>query len=129
MESSAAPVRSKRVLVVDDDPTLRRLIVFGLRRAGYETVTAQHGGEAMPVVTSGPFDLVLIDLMMPVVDGLRFLRWLRTEAGLSVPAVVFTSFNQQNVEAEVRAAGATDVVIKPVELPELLDRVGRILQR
>jgi CheY-like chemotaxis protein len=117
----------KRVLVIDDDPALRRLLSFGLQRAGYETLTAQHGGEAMTIVGSVPLDLLLIDLMMPVIDGFRFLRWLREEAGLAVPALVFTSYEQKDLADEARSRGATDVIRKPLKLPDLLDRVGRLL--
>ncbi len=119
--------KKKRVLIVDDDPALRRLIQFGLTKAGYETLTADHGGDAMTLVGREAVDLLLVDLMMPVVDGLRFLRWLRQEAKLDVPALVFTSFDRHNLVEEVRATGATDILKKPVRLPELLDRVQQLL--
>ena len=65
--------------------------------------------------------------MMPVVDGLRFLRWLREEARTDVPALVFTSYDAPGIAAEAAAMGATDLIHKPVRLPDLLDRVGRLL--
>lgn len=118
---------AKRVLVIDDDPTLRRLIGFGLTRAGYATRTAENGEAAKALLQAEPADLVLVDLMMPVVDGLRFLRWLRDEVRLTVPALVFTSYDAPGLAAEAAAIGATDLIHKPVRLPELLDRVAALL--
>ena len=117
----------RRILIIDDDPALRRLMGFGLTRAGYEVVTAEQGAEAMALLGRGPVDLVLVDLMMPVVDGLRFLRWLRQEAKATVPALVFTSYDKNNAPGEARALGASDVLVKPVQLPQLLERVKRLL--
>ena len=117
----------RRILVIDDDPALRRLIRFGLGRAGYEVLTAEQGAEGMALFGQGPVDLVLVDLMMPVVDGLRFLRWLRQEARATVPALVFTSYDRNNAPGEALALGASDVLVKPVQLPQLLERVKRLL--
>ena len=88
METNA---RKARVLIVDDDPALCRLLKFGLDRAGYETLTAADGAQAMALLGPQRVDLIIVDLMMPVIDGLRFLRWLRQEAKLDVPALAFTS--------------------------------------
>jgi DNA-binding response OmpR family regulator len=123
----AEPAKKKRILIIDDDPALRRLLEFGLQKAGYETLTADHGAEAIALVGRETVDLMLVDLMMPVLDGLRFLRWLREEARLNVPALVFTSFERPHLAAEVRATGATDIIHKPVRLPELLARVEQLL--
>lgn len=117
----------KRILVIDDDPALRRLIAFGLSRAGYETSTAENGAAAMAALAERPVDLVLVDLMMPVVDGLRFLRWLRQEAKAEVPALVFTSYDAQGVAEEALAIGAAEFVSKPVRLPVLLEKVARLI--
>lgn len=119
--------RKKKVLIVDDDPVLRKLMKFGLEKAGYQVQTADHGGQAIERLGQESVDLILVDLMMPVVDGLRFLRWLRQEARASTPALVFTSHDAKDVTDEALATGATDLVIKPVKLPELLERVKRLL--
>ena len=117
----------RRILIIDDDPALRRLLQFGLTRAGYEALTAAQGAEAMALLGQGPVDLVLVDLMMPVVDGLGFLRWLRQEAGATVPALVFTSYDRNNATADALALGASEVLVKPVQLPQLVERVKRLL--
>jgi CheY-like chemotaxis protein len=117
----------RRILIIDDDPALRRLLAFGFARAGYEVLAAEQGAEAMALLGRGPVDLVLVDLMMPVVDGLRFLRWLRQEAKASLPALVFTSYEKDNAAGEALALGASEVLFKPVQLPRLLDRVKQLL--
>lgn len=117
----------KRVLIIDDDPALRRLLQFGLDRAGYEVATAEQGEQGITALEAKPADLVVIDLMMPVLDGLRFLRWLRQEAKADVPALVFTSYDKNNTQDEALALGASEFLVKPVKLPELLGRVKRLL--
>lgn len=114
------------VLIVEDDRTLRRLLEMGLRSAGYETATAENGAVAMGLVTSRDFEVVLVDLMMPVMDGLRFVRWLRSEARLGVPVLMLTANNRPEIAHEARAAGADDVVLKPIGLPALLERLSAI---
>lgn len=118
---------TKRILVIDDDPTLRRLIAFGLARAGYATRTAENGAVAKDLLLAEPADLILVDLMMPVVDGLRFLQWLRGEIRADVPAVVFTSYAAPEMTALATSTGATVVIHKPVQLPTLLGHVRRLL--
>ena len=81
----------------------------------------------MTLVSLDPPDLLMVDLMMPVVDGLRFLRWLRQEAKLTVPALVFTSFDRPNLVEEIHTTGGTELVRKPVKLNDLLERVKRLL--
>jgi DNA-binding response OmpR family regulator len=120
-------VGKKRILIIDDDPALRRLLQFGLERAGYATVTADHGGMAMAILGHESFDLITVDLMMPIMDGLRFLRWLRHEAWIAVPTLVFTSCDARNLAEEALAIGATGVAVKPVQLPEFLARVAGLL--
>ena len=121
--------RKARVLIVDDDPALCRLLKFGLDRAGYETLTAADGAQAMALLGPQRVDLIIVDLMMPVIDGLRFLRWLRQEAKLDVPALAFTSYDKNNAPGQALTLGATEVAVKPVKLPQLLETVTRLLGR
>jgi len=117
----------KRILIIDDDPDFRYLFKLGLDMAGYETLTAENGADAMSVIERETLDIITVDLMMPVMDGLRFLRWLRNEAKVSLPALVFTSSVSKDIVVEATAAGATDVMLKPVKLPELLEKVARLV--
>ena len=125
------PQPPKRILIVDDSPDLRSLLSMGLDMAGYQTATAENGAAAMPLVERETFDLILLDLHMPVMDGLHFLEWLRGKARIMVPVLVFTSSdvddNELAMRERVQAAGATDLLPKPAQLPVVLERVARLI--
>jgi DNA-binding response OmpR family regulator len=70
-----------------------------------------------------------VDMMMPFMDGLRFLSWLRGTAGIQTPVLVQTSLARQKIEDDVRAAGAQDLIIKPARLPELLEKIRKLVGR
>lgn len=117
-----------RVLIIDDDPVLKRVLSMGMRKRGYDVAMASNGEEAMTLVKTSAFDAILVDMMMPFMDGLRFLSWLRSE-GIQTPVLVQTSVARQKIEAEAKAAGAQDVIIKPVRLPELLEKLQNVARR
>lgn len=118
----------RRLLVIDDDEVLREMLVANLEEEGYDVVAAPNGAEAMPILRSGAFDAILVDLVMPRMDGLRFLKWLRGEATSAVPALVFTgSFDsRRDIRQEALAAGATELIFKPVDIPDLLAALARL---
>jgi CheY-like chemotaxis protein len=118
---------TKRILVVDDDNTLRMLLSRCLTKAGYQVLTASHGGEAIAVLSRESVDLLLIDLMMPVMDGLGLLEWLRNNSPTSILALVFSSFEGKTMAQQALEAGATDYLTKPVRLDLLLERVRHML--
>lgn len=129
MTADSSP--SKRLLVVDDSPDLRALLSMGLDLAGYRTVTAEHGAAAIPLVQRESFDLILLDLQMPVMDGLHFLEWLRKEARNPVPVLVFTSSevgeDEHSMRERVKAAGATELLPKPAPLSVVLEAIQRMV--
>ena len=119
---------AKTVLVVDDDPTQRRLAQAVLEREGYAVVHAESGGEAIDRLTkSGGADVVLLDMVMPGMSGMEALAEIRT-AGVTTPVIVLTASG--GVEAVVRAmqAGAQDFFVKPVSAERLLVGVRNALQ-
>ena len=120
-------VSAPRILIVDDDPDTRLLLSMGLKRAGFAVTTATNGQEAMQRLLEGNFAIILVDLMMPVMDGIRFLRWLREDAKITLPAVVLSSSIGGTLIAEATAAGATRFLVKPVQLPELLAAVRALV--
>ena len=119
---------AKTVLVVDDDPTQRRLAQAVLEREGYAVVHAESGGEAIDRLTrGGGADVVLLDMVMPGMSGLEALAEIRT-AGVQTPVIVLTASG--GVEAVVKAmqAGAQDFFVKPVSAERLLVGVRNALQ-
>jgi DNA-binding NtrC family response regulator len=105
---------AKTVLVVDDDPTQRRLIQAVLDREGYAVVHAESGGEAIDRLTKGGgADVVLLDLVMPGLSGLETLAEIRT-AGVAVPVIVLTANGGIETVVKAMQAGAQDFFVKPL---------------
>lgn len=119
-----------RVLVVDDDPDINEVVREGLRVAGYDSVGAHSGAEALAEVERQVPDLVLLDQMLPDMDGLDVCRRLRdTPPTKEIPIVFLTA--RTSPEARVRglAVGADDYVIKPFSMQELVLRIRAVLRR
>jgi len=104
----------RTILVVDDTRVSREPLAKLLRREGYKAVCASDGLEALSTMKANPPDLVLLDLMMPNMDGLSFLRAMRKDAWWkSLPVIVFTAASSPNYVAEAKALGVLDVIFKP----------------
>jgi DNA-binding response OmpR family regulator len=115
------------LLVVDDDPRLRRLLRLHLERAGYHVLTVDAPGEALELAELEPPDLILLDVMMPAMDGLDFLARLR---GFSdVPVILLTAKGEERDKVRGLDAGADDYITKPFSQEELLARVRAALRR
>jgi two-component system OmpR family response regulator len=113
-----------RVLVVEDDASMRLLCRFNLGLAGFDVVTAATGEEALAATAGAPFDLALLDVMLPDFSGLEVARRLRRQAGLERLPIVFVSARSSEEDVERgRATGAIDYIVKPfdpVALPQRL---------
>ncbi|MGH7374835.1 MAG: response regulator [Candidatus Rokuibacteriota bacterium] len=122
--------RQFKVLVVDDEPDIVRYLEHVLRRLGYETASAGDGQEALEKAAADPPDLVLLDVMMPVMDGFAVCRALRErEATRLVPVVVMTALQGVDNRVKVLEHGADDVLTKPVDERELVARIQGALAR
>jgi len=122
--------RQFKVLVVDDEPDIVRYLEHVLRRLGYETASAGDGQEALAKAAADPPDLVLLDVMMPVMDGFAVCRALRErEATRLVPVVVMTALQGIDDRVKVLEHGADDVLTKPVDERELVARIQGALAR
>ena len=113
-----------RILVVDDDDTIRELISIALGDEGYEVMTAIHGREALERTVSWSPDVILLDMRMPVMDGWEFTRAYRQGQGPHAPIVVLTAGRDANCSALQLDADAA--LAKPFELSSLLDLVSRL---
>jgi two-component system OmpR family response regulator len=117
-----------RLLVVDDEPDIRELLAASLRFSGFEVVTAGNGWEALDAVSGERPDLVVLDVMMPGLDGLGVVRRLR-EAGNGVPIVLLTARDATEDRVRGLTVGSDDYVTKPFSLEEVVARVRAVLRR
>ncbi len=117
---------TNRILVVDDEQKMRRLLEMALRGMGHEVVQARDGREALEQFDNQPFDLVLTDMRMPNMDGMTFLRRLR-ERGHDVPVVVLTAYGTVESAVEAMKLGAVDYIIRPFEIATVELAVTRAL--
>jgi len=117
-----------RVLVVDDEPALRDALESSLAFEGYEVITASDGLEALDTIDAEKPDLVLLDVMMPRLDGLTTVRRLRAK-GETVPVLMLTARDTVGDRVTGLDVGADDYLAKPFELDELFARVRALLRR
>jgi two-component system, OmpR family, response regulator MprA len=117
-----------RVLVVDDEPQLRRALERALKLEGYEVELAADGEEALRSVVAGPLDAIVLDVLMPKLDGLEVCRELRAR-GDQVPILMLTARDAVQDRVDGLDAGADDYVVKPFALEELLARLRALLRR
>jgi two-component system chemotaxis response regulator CheY len=118
----AAPPSRRRILVVDDSALVRLYYRDALERAGFEVEQAINGIEAMEKVLAQPFDLAIVDVNMPRMDGFSFLRTLRRNATdvATLPALVITTEAGEQDLDTARAAGANFYLVKPVSQQDLV---------
>ena len=123
VDNSAAKTR---VLVVDDSSLVRLYYRSALEKAGFEVEQAINGIEAIERVLSQPFDLVIVDINMPRMDGFTFLRSLRCRAAdvATLPALVISTESEMQDIAEARASGANFYLVKPVAEADLVRHVS-----
>jgi two-component system response regulator MprA len=117
-----------RVLVVDDEPGVRETVSRALRLDGYEVSVADSGAAALDLVRSERPDAIVIDVMMPRMDGLETCRALRAE-GHRLPVLMLTALDGTPDRAAGFTAGADDYLTKPFALRELLSRLGALIRR
>jgi len=116
-----------KVLVVEDDPTLRETLALNLRAEGYEVVLAEDGEQGLRLAREALPDLVVLDVMLPVLDGLTLLRLLRRTS--QVPVILLTARSTESDKVVGLETGADDYVVKPFSLGEFLARVRAGLRR
>ena len=116
-----------RVLLVEDDRSIREMTAVGLRRAGFDVTTAAAGDEALAAVEAGRFDVLVLDVMLPGRDGFEVCREVRRTR--STPIVMLTARADSHDVVTGLELGADDYVTKPFELPVLIARLRAVLRR
>ncbi|MBI5838078.1 MAG: response regulator transcription factor [Candidatus Eisenbacteria bacterium] len=118
------------ILVVDDEQDIRELVQYNLEKAGYRVITCRDGAEALKRALASPPDAVVLDLLMPVMDGLTVLRSLREEpATADLPVLLLTARSSEMDKLLGFEYGADDYLTKPFGPRELAARVGALLRR
>jgi len=117
------------LLIVDDDPLVRKLLTVLLEDQGYRTLTASSGEEALEIVEQQPPDLILLDIMMPGMDGYEVARLLKSDKSLAnIPIIMLSALGEHSARISGLEAGAEDFLNKPVESAELWLRVRNLLR-
>jgi two-component system response regulator MtrA len=117
----------ERLLLIEDDASIREIVSIGLKAAGFRVTTAMDGREGLASVRSGSFDAVILDVMLPSLDGFEVCREIRKFS--RVPVVMLTARTDLIDVIVGLESGADDYVKKPFELPELLARLRAVLRR
>jgi two-component system chemotaxis response regulator CheY len=118
----------KTVLAVDDALTMRKMVVFTLRGAGFEMIEAANGVEGLQKLATSQVDLIITDVNMPLMDGITFTREARKALrGRPVPILILTTESELEKKNQARAAGATGWIVKPFQQEQLLGVVAKVL--
>ena len=117
-----------KVCFVDDEQNIRRLVAYDLKAAGYETTLCENGQEALSVALATPFDVMIVDWMMPQMDGLTLFKKLR-EAGQDALVIMLSAKSEEEDLIEAFEAGVDDYLTKPFSSRELLVRIKAHLNR
>jgi CheY-like chemotaxis protein len=119
---------NKRILVADDEPHMLRVTELSLKKGGFDILLARDGRQAVELATTQKPDLVVLDVMMPEMDGFAALRVLKSQPDTAaIPVIILTSRGQRIVREEAETAGAALYLTKPFSPSELLAEAKRIL--
>lgn len=120
---------SKTVLIVDDSESVREIVSFTLKNAGYTVLEGKDGRDAMQYLSGAEIQLVITDLNMPVMDGISLIKEIRAiEEYKFTPILLLTTESQAAKKQEAKAAGATGWIVKPFVAAKLLDVVQKVIK-
>ncbi|MFN8386438.1 MAG: response regulator transcription factor [Anaerolineales bacterium] len=120
-------MNAKTILVVEDEASIAEVVTLYLKRAGYNVQVAPDGRKAMNIFERGQVDFVILDIMLPEVDGLALTRWLRDRS--DVPIIMLTARRDEADRIAGLELGADDYVVKPFSPQELVSRVRAVMRR
>ncbi len=117
-------------LVVEDSPTMRQLIVFALRRIrGLEVLEADDGVDALRKLAASKLDIILTDINMPIMDGLKLVKRVRSDEALkAIPIVIITTEGAEEDRQRALALGANAYITKPIQAPQVIAKVKELLK-
>jgi two-component system chemotaxis response regulator CheY len=117
-------------LVVEDSPTMRQLIVFALNRIkGLTVVEANDGVDALRKLAGQPLDIIITDINMPIMDGLKLVRRVRSDEALKgIPIVIITTEGAEEDRQRALALGASAYITKPIQAPQVIAKVKELLR-
>jgi CheY-like chemotaxis protein len=120
-----------RVLFVEDNEVNRRVVKEMLTAGGIDMSEAEHGAAGLEMIEANDYDLVLMDLRMPGMDGMTAIRHIRARGDdkAKVPVIVITADAGSTIDADCKEAGADEVILKPVSMTSLYDTIGALLAR
>ena len=119
---------AKKILLVDDSASIRQVAGIALRRAGYETVEAANGKEALGLLDGNKLNLIISDVNMPVMNGVEFLKAVKQHpTSKFTPVVMLTTEAGDDLKAQGKAAGAKAWIVKPFQPQTLLDAVSKLI--
>ncbi|MCM3270212.1 response regulator transcription factor [Paenibacillus elgii] len=118
----------QKILVIEDEPTLARLLSYNLTQEGYETKVVDHGSDGLQAALQHQFDLIVLDIMLPGMNGFEILSKLR-QKGNKTPVIILTARNAEEEVVQGLKYGADDYITKPFGVAELLARVSAVLRR
>jgi len=120
----------KKILVIEDDPAISRLVDYSLKHEGYDVTTASNGLEGIRKAHYETPDLVILDVMLPGMDGFEICHQLKSESGTSKLPILMFSAKAQEVDKDTgRKVGADDYLPKPAAPAEIVNRVEKLLQK
>jgi DNA-binding response OmpR family regulator len=117
----------KKILIVDDDSHLITLLRFNLEKAGYLVKSAKDGNQALKIMKKDKIDLIIADMMMPVMDGLELCKRIKSE-GKSCPVIMLSARVQLSDKAKGKDAGVDDYIEKPFQMDELFESIEKNLK-
>jgi len=119
---------TKRIMTVDDSVSVRQMVSFTLKNAGYETIEASDGKDALSKLNGSGINMIVTDLNMPNLDGIGLIKevWAKSEYKF-IPIIMLTTESQDNKKQEGKSAGATGWIVKPFKPDQLLAVVKKVL--
>jgi two-component system chemotaxis response regulator CheY len=120
---------AKTILIVDDSESIREIVSFTLENEGYNVLVGEDGQDALKHLNKKPIDLILTDLHMPVMNGIEFIKTVRSNADYkNVPILFLTTESQTAKKMEAKEAGATGWIIKPFVPAKLIEAINKVMR-